>query len=89
MQKEWKTFLVQFPGPTGTFLWHLKSRTFGRTTLVTTGVSKKTLTKSHDYSQPFSQEKRRLKIVLGRKETESLRKWTISPVGYKGTQKLT
>ena len=41
-------------------------RTFGRTILVTSGVSKyknskKTLTKSHDYSRLFSQEKRRLK----------------------------
>ena len=39
-------------------------RTFGRTILVTSGVSKKkTLTKSHDYSLLFSQEKRRLKII--------------------------
>ena len=29
-------------------------RTFGRTILVTSGVSKKTLTKSHDYSRLFS-----------------------------------
>ena len=36
-------------------------RTFGRTILVTSGVSKKTLTNSHDNSRLFSQEKRRLK----------------------------
>ena len=36
-------------------------RTFGRTILVTTGASKKTLTKCHDYSQLFSLEKSRLK----------------------------
>ena len=33
-------------------------RIFRRTVLVTSGVSKKTLTKSHDYSQLFYQEKR-------------------------------
>ena len=32
-------------------------RTFGRTIWVTSGVSEKTLTKSHDYSRLFSQEK--------------------------------
>ena len=37
-------------------------RTFGRTNLVTSGVPIKTLTKSHDYSRLFSQEKHRLKI---------------------------
>ena len=36
-------------------------RTFGRTILVTSSVSIKTLTKSHDYSRLFSQEKHRLK----------------------------
>ena len=36
-------------------------RTFGRTILVTSGVSKKTLTKSHNYSGLFSQEMRRVK----------------------------
>ena len=35
-------------------------RTFGRTILVTSGVSKKTLTKSHVYGRFFSQKKRRL-----------------------------
>ena len=43
-------------------------RVFGRTILVTSGVSKKTLTKSHDYSRLFSQEKRRLKrdVLVGK-----------------------
>ena len=36
-------------------------RTFVRTILVTAGVSKKTLTESHDYSRLFSQGKRPLK----------------------------
>ena len=36
-------------------------RTFGRTILVTSGASKKILTKSHDYSGFFSLEKRRQK----------------------------
>ena len=35
--------------------------TFGRTILVTSGVSKKKLTKNHDYSRDFSQEKRQFK----------------------------
>ena len=39
-------------------------RIFGRTILITSGVSKKTLTKSHDYSRLFSQAKRRLKKAL-------------------------
>ena len=37
-------------------------RTFGETILVHSDVSKKTLTKSHDYSRIFSQEMGRLKI---------------------------
>ena len=38
-------------------------RIFGRTILVTSGVSKKkTLTKSHDHSRVFTKEKRRLKM---------------------------
>ena len=37
-------------------------RTFARTILVSSGGLKKTLTKSHDYSRLFSEEKRRLKI---------------------------
>ena len=36
--------------------------TFGRTILVTSGVSKKTLRESHDYIRLFSQEKRPLKM---------------------------
>ena len=38
-------------------------RTFGRTILVTSGVSKKN-SKSHDYSRLFSQEKRRQKTRI-------------------------
>ena len=38
-------------------------KTFVRTILATSGVSKKTLTKSHDYTRLFSLEKRRLKMV--------------------------
>ena len=37
---------------------------FCRTILVTSGVSKTTLTKSHDYSRLLSQEKRRLKTTV-------------------------
>ena len=37
-------------------------RTLGRTILVTSGVSKKKQTKSHDYSRLFSKEKHRLKM---------------------------
>ena len=42
-------------------------RTFGRTILVTSGVSKKTLTKSHDYCRLFSRKaptKNRTRMVL-------------------------
>ena len=41
----------------------VEPRTFGRAILVTSGVSKKTLTKSHGYSRLFPEEKRRLKPV--------------------------
>ena len=57
-----KTFLVQFPGPTANNLKFC--RTFGRTILVTSGVSKKTLTKSHGYSRLFYLEKYRLEITF-------------------------
>ena len=46
-------------------------RTFGRTILVRSGVTKKTLTKSHDYSRLFSVEKRRLKLIIFKSLTMS------------------
>ena len=39
-----------------------EGRAFGRTILDRSGVSKKELTKSHDFSRLFSKEKCRLKI---------------------------
>ena len=48
-----ETFLVQFPGLRGDLKF---CRTFGRTILVTSGVSKKNLTKSNDYSRLFSRK---------------------------------
>ena len=45
--------------------------TFGRTILVTLDVSKKTLTKSHDYGRHFSQEKRQLNVNIETKKGDN------------------
>ena len=62
-EKRKKTFGFSYLGQQVQFFRTLKfCRTFGRTILVTSGLSKKTLAKYHDYSRLFTLKKRRVKI---------------------------
>ena len=59
-------------------------RTFGRNILVTSGVSKKTLTKSHDFSRLFSRTAPTKKCSPDATKSRKLRKGTNQSTDYAG-----